>query len=87
MNKEKIIENWKNADYRNQLREEDADIPDHPAGKLSLTDPDLSQIFGGIESPEAIDNTWAILTVGCCSTVVICPTGSYRIGTYGCCPE
>jgi mersacidin/lichenicidin family type 2 lantibiotic len=48
----KIIHAWKDTEYRLSLSEaERAQLPDHPAGTVELTDADLDAVVGGISSP------------------------------------
>ena len=42
-----IVRAWKDAEYRQSLSaEEQALLPEHPAGSLKLTDEELSQVAG-----------------------------------------
>lgn len=43
-----IVRAWKDAEYRQNLSaEEQAVLPDSPAGELELTDDELNAIYGG----------------------------------------
>jgi mersacidin/lichenicidin family type 2 lantibiotic len=46
---EKIIRAWKDVEYRLSLSEvERAQLPDHPAGLVELTEQELSPVGGGV---------------------------------------
>jgi mersacidin/lichenicidin family type 2 lantibiotic len=48
MSYEKIIRAWKDLDYRLSLSEaERAQLPDHPAGLVKLTEKELEPLVGG----------------------------------------
>jgi mersacidin/lichenicidin family type 2 lantibiotic len=48
MSHEDIIRAWKDEDYRMSLSEEErAQLPEHPAGLLELTDGEMGLIGGG----------------------------------------
>ena len=59
-----IVRAWKDAEYRNSLSaEEQALLPEHPAGAIELADADLEQIQGA--------DTQMVLTAGCCPTWLV----------------
>ena len=48
MSNQDIIRAWKDEDYRLSLSEaERAQLPDHPAGLVELTEKELSPVVGG----------------------------------------
>jgi mersacidin/lichenicidin family type 2 lantibiotic len=43
-----IVRAWKDAEYRQRLSaDEQAQLPQHPAGSIELADEDLPQVAGG----------------------------------------
>jgi mersacidin/lichenicidin family type 2 lantibiotic len=47
---ENIIRAWKDAEYRASLTEaERAQLPEHPAGLVELSDADLDAVTGGLK--------------------------------------
>lgn len=51
MSDEKIVRAWKDAEYREGLSEEElAHLPENPAGESELSDEDLEQVDGGIQT-------------------------------------
>ena len=52
MSHEDIVRAWKDAEYRQSLSaEEQALLPEHPAGAIELTDEELHQVAGGGTTP------------------------------------
>lgn len=48
MSIEDIIKAWRDAEYRRSLSaEQQARLPEHPAGSIELTDEELPQVAGG----------------------------------------
>ena len=80
MNKEQIIRAWKDSDYRAGLTEaERAQLPEHPAGLIELTDEQLG-VAGGEEAA-----TWRADTYGCCGgTHPWFACGSLKLFSFGC---
>ena len=76
MRSEDIIRAWKDEAFRNSLNEEQqANLPDSPAGMVELNEEGLTQAAGGTIVPIPISLlicTW------------LCPT--FLIDTYVCCP-
>jgi mersacidin/lichenicidin family type 2 lantibiotic len=61
-----IIRAWKDARYRNGLSaEEQAALPEHPAGSIELDEEELDAVIGGLDEEEA--RTKKVGTAGCCS--------------------
>jgi mersacidin/lichenicidin family type 2 lantibiotic len=61
-----IIRAWKDAEYRSSLTAaERAQLPDHPAGTVELTDADLDAVVGGITSPHPCCSEYACITDDC----------------------
>ncbi|HEY7124232.1 MAG TPA: mersacidin/lichenicidin family type 2 lantibiotic [Ktedonobacterales bacterium] len=63
-----IVRAWKDAEYRESLgAEEQALLPEHPAGVIVLADEDLSQAAGGAST--------LLLTLLCdfCTELHLCP--------------
>jgi mersacidin/lichenicidin family type 2 lantibiotic len=89
MKSERIVRGWKDDDFRLNLnREEQALLPDNPAGLAELTDAELSGVDGGTED-------WSLVTI-CQSHITYCPTGDFfpcswfgcpTWGPYACWPE
>jgi mersacidin/lichenicidin family type 2 lantibiotic len=47
MSTEKIIQSWKDENFRNSLSQKQRELlPEHPAGLLELTDAELENISG-----------------------------------------
>lgn len=54
-----IVRAWKDAEYRQSLStEEQALVPEHPAGAIELTDEELDRVGGA--------KTEIVFTAGCC---------------------
>lgn len=50
MSKGDIVRAWKDAEYRQRLSiEEQALLPEHPAGSIELAQEDLHQVAGGVQ--------------------------------------
>jgi mersacidin/lichenicidin family type 2 lantibiotic len=61
-----IIRAWKDARYRSSLSaEEQALLPEHPAGSIELDEDELNTVIGGLNEDE--DRTRKVGTAGCCS--------------------
>ena len=71
-----IVRAWKDAEYRQSLSAEDqALLPEHPAGAIELAEEELDQVAGGLQTNE---------TFQCCLTVVsVC---GYCTFIYHCIP-
>ena len=66
MNTENIIRAWKDVRYRNSLSaEEQALVPENPAGSIEVDDEELAAVIGGLNEEE--DRTRKVGTAGCCS--------------------
>ena len=73
MNREQIIRAWKDEEYRDALPDsEQAELPEHPSGIISLPESVLREVAGGFQT----ERMW---TFGCCF-------GTVGVGTQGCCP-
>ncbi len=74
-----VVRAWKDAAYRESLApEEQALLPENPAGAIELTDTDLSGVSGGLAEPMTI--TW-----GCDYSYEHRPScGQYCTLTYEC---
>ena len=49
MSNRDIVRAWKDAEYRQSLSaEEQARLPEHPAGAIELADEELDQVAGGL---------------------------------------
>ena len=67
MSTHKIIQAWKDQDYRNSLPEaEAAALPAHPAGTAVLSDEALRSVSGGAGVRTAPENARFTHT-GCCA--------------------
>lgn len=69
MSKFDIVRAWKDAEYRQSLSaEEQARLPEHPAGSIALADEDLPQVAGAA--------TTLLITLLCdfCTELHICAT-------------
>ena len=61
-----IIRAWKDARYRSSLSaEEQALLPENPAGSIELDEEELDAVIGGLDDEEA--RTKKVGTAGCCS--------------------
>jgi mersacidin/lichenicidin family type 2 lantibiotic len=70
MSNEHIIRAWKDAEYRMSLSEEErAQLPEHPAGLIELTDAEMGFIGGGYDN-----NTVTVDGQVCCSSGDMCQT-------------
>jgi mersacidin/lichenicidin family type 2 lantibiotic len=59
---EKIIRAWKDVEYRLSLSEaERAQLPEHPAGLVELTENELNPVVGGYAIPTLIRTICACL--------------------------
>ena len=55
-----IVRAWKDAEYRQRLSAEDqALLPEHPAGAIELADEELSQVAGALA-------TWSVCPMISC---------------------
>jgi mersacidin/lichenicidin family type 2 lantibiotic len=67
---EKIIRAWKDVEYRFSLSEaEQAQLPEHPAGLVALTEQELGPVVGGFLPRFTALCTMAI---GCVPNTAIC---------------
>lgn len=80
-----VIRAWKDESYRNRLSaEEQAALPDNPAGLVELHDSDLVEADGGTTWACATITATIALTVTFCSpSGTLC--GSCNWGTHACC--
>jgi mersacidin/lichenicidin family type 2 lantibiotic len=76
-----IVRAWKDAEYRQSLSEaERAQLPDHPAGLIELTDAELEDVAGGVYTlnlsclPPEATYTIACYTNACSNK---CPSSTY----------
>ena len=82
-----IIRAWKDEEYRKSLTDEQrASLPANPAGKMELSEMDMSGVAGGTDQIAPVERTGSGLTLGCCSNVLHECGFSWYLGTYGCCP-
>ncbi len=90
-----IIRAWKDKTYRNSLSADElAQLPEHPAGAIELTDDELANI-DGVSAPVTTTTATPTLSVvsiisAVSATVTLISYLSYRAGTNGsavsCCP-
>ncbi len=87
-----IIRAWKDKTYRNSLSADElAQLPEHPAGAIELTNDELANVDGGTV-PTPTTPTVSITSVLSVVSVIttIASYLSYRLGTGGtavsCCP-
>ena len=71
-----IIRAWKDKTYRNSLSAEQlAQLPEHPAGSIELTDDELTSIDGAAATPSIIPLT-LLCTITYCTitycTITVC---------------
>jgi mersacidin/lichenicidin family type 2 lantibiotic len=79
MKMEKIVHSWKDEDYRMSLSsDEQALLPDNPAGLIELSDAELGGMAGGME-----DRSWG----GCYSQRFICPESLFVPCSLFACPS
>jgi len=90
-----VIRAWKDKTYRNSLSADElAQLPEHPAGMIELTDDELANV-GGESAP--VTTTTATPTLSIISIISVVSSAvtlvsylSYRAGTNGsaasCCP-
>src|SRR5262245_43052468 len=78
MRKENIVRSWKDEDYRMSLSDDQqALLPDNPAGLIELADAELDGIAGGTG-----DRGW----VDCHSGGFFCPESNYAACSLLACP-
>jgi len=69
MSIENVIRAWKDPAYRASLSEaERAQLPDHPAGLIELTDAELEHVSGGAMPP----------SISACLPSLMCGTSSCK---------
>ncbi|NKQ57766.1 mersacidin/lichenicidin family type 2 lantibiotic [Amycolatopsis sp. K13G38] len=52
---DKAIRAWEDPEYRSSLSADDlAALPQHPAGAIELTDAELGEVLGGIQSGASV---------------------------------
>lgn len=74
---EEIIRGWKDPRYRARLSEaERTALPEHPAGLIELSDPELNEVVGGASI--ACTATLRCQTINC-PTGIRCDTGGNTI--------
>ena len=55
MSLHKIVRAWEDPKYRDSLSDPElADLPDNPAGVIELTDAELGQVLGGVQSGNSV---------------------------------
>jgi mersacidin/lichenicidin family type 2 lantibiotic len=55
MSLHKMVRSWEDPEYRNSLSDAElADLPESPAGAIELTDAELGQVLGGIQSGSSV---------------------------------
>jgi len=82
MSKGDIVCAWKDAEYRQSLSaEEQALLPEHPAGTIELTDDQLSQAVGGITQ-----NNFCLSEMGYTGCPAKCPASDGVSCNEGSCP-
>ena len=81
MKSDDIIRAWKDEAYRDSLStDEQALLPEHPAGLIELTDHELAGVAGGEGATEGF------LSLGCCDGPTIgAGTCAIEILSIGCC--
>lgn len=63
MNGPRVIQAWKDPEYRSMLStQERSKLPDHPSGLVELADEDLNAATGGC----SLAGTCSVFTLGCC---------------------
>jgi len=86
MNIDRIVNAWRDDEYRESLDEASrAILPASPIGEIDLSDADLEQVAGGEEATSA----WCISLVTLFSTlycISILNGGTCAGDTSGCCP-
>ncbi len=74
MSHENVIRAWKDEDFRNRLsQEERSQLPDHPAGKLELTDAQLGSAAGGRKANTAAGDESCYSGIIACTLPIYCP--------------
>jgi mersacidin/lichenicidin family type 2 lantibiotic len=88
MNRDHIINSWRNEEYRESLDAQTREsLPESPVGAIDISEADLTAIFGGLDEPSDT-TTFTTLTPTIIEyTVSVIEGGSCRMGTNGCCPE
>ena len=89
-----IIRAWKDKTYRNSLSADElAQLPEHPAGAIELTNDELASVEGGLTygCTPATPTLSVISVISVVSTVItVVSYLSYQYGTGGtnvsCCP-
>jgi mersacidin/lichenicidin family type 2 lantibiotic len=83
MNRDHIINSWRNEEYRESLDAQTQELlPESPVGAIDLSEADLTHVSGGDTT------TFTSLTpIVIEYTISVAEGGSCRMGTNGCCPE
>ena len=77
-----IIRAWKDKTYRNSLSAEElAQLPEHPAGAIDLTDDELANV-DGVTTP-TITASIATIVSAVSASITLISYLSYRAGTNG----
>lgn len=67
MNKLDIIRAWKDELFRKSLTsEQQALLPEHPAGEMGLSEEELARVHGGVKGPSLTD------TINCATSESTC---------------
>ncbi|HET7436174.1 MAG TPA: mersacidin/lichenicidin family type 2 lantibiotic [Thermoanaerobaculia bacterium] len=83
MTKDQIIRAWKDESFRNSLTDQQlGELPHHPAGLVELGGDELEYAAGSALTDLAEEGTYALFSLGCCSTGL----GSWFISCSTCTP-
>jgi mersacidin/lichenicidin family type 2 lantibiotic len=86
MNREHIINSWRNEEYRESLDAQTREaLPESPVGAIDLSESDLSAVFGGNEAPADTTTLTPLTPFVIEYTISVAEGGSCRMGTNGCC--
>jgi mersacidin/lichenicidin family type 2 lantibiotic len=84
MTADQIVRSWKNEDYRLSLSlDEQALLPQDPAGMIELADEELLGIAGGSNSQLACSNE---CTMSACTCMPPCTTNTMTVLSFLVCP-
>ena len=88
MSIERIINAWRDSEYRENLTEEEqALLPENPAGSIALNDVDLANIAGGTDTEIICSAVSGAISAGVLSAVAKSALngGTCQMDTSGCC--
>ncbi|MBE3557904.1 MAG: mersacidin/lichenicidin family type 2 lantibiotic [Ktedonobacteraceae bacterium] len=78
-----VVRAWKDEAYRCSLSaEEQAQLPENPAGSYELSDADMEGIYGGQVCPPNVHANQS--QYGSCSNALVCKQSAFANNNYAC---